>query len=130
MPRPTTVAPSNPGFPEPEHNLTALAICKQFARISGFTWAGDLAPREALALLKRPIVPALAYMLMGDLGWLAQVRCSPALTHLTALSRQFEPGGAEGVTAQSLSPNKRKQVSEDKSFLSLPKHWNRHSCLD
>jgi multimeric flavodoxin WrbA len=34
---------SNCGFPEPEHNATALAICENFARQAGFDWAGSLA---------------------------------------------------------------------------------------
>jgi len=34
---------SNCGFPEPDHNATALAICANFARLTGFEWAGSLA---------------------------------------------------------------------------------------
>jgi hypothetical protein len=34
---------SNCGFPEAEHNNTALAIYEQFARATGFEWAGGLA---------------------------------------------------------------------------------------
>jgi multimeric flavodoxin WrbA len=34
---------ANCGFPEASHNDTALAICSQFARQSGFGWAGGLA---------------------------------------------------------------------------------------
>ena len=34
---------SNCGFPEPDHNTTALAICKNFARLTHFDWAGSLA---------------------------------------------------------------------------------------
>ncbi|HUH96087.1 MAG TPA: NAD(P)H-dependent oxidoreductase, partial [Anaerolineales bacterium] len=34
---------SNCGFPEPDHNATALAICANFARLKGFQWAGSLA---------------------------------------------------------------------------------------
>ncbi|RPI96091.1 MAG: NAD(P)H dehydrogenase [Chloroflexi bacterium] len=34
---------SNCGFPEPHHNVTALAICADFARQAGFGWAGSLA---------------------------------------------------------------------------------------
>ena len=32
----------NCGFPEPDHNNTALAICRQFAKEVGFNWAGGL----------------------------------------------------------------------------------------
>jgi NAD(P)H-dependent FMN reductase len=34
---------ANSGFPEPEHNAAALAICATFARQTGMTWAGGLA---------------------------------------------------------------------------------------
>ena len=34
---------ANSGFPEAQHNATALAICETFARQTGFTWAGSLA---------------------------------------------------------------------------------------
>lgn len=37
------LAIANCGFPEAAHNATALAICAQFARQSGFGWAGGLA---------------------------------------------------------------------------------------
>ncbi|HUI87266.1 MAG TPA: NAD(P)H-dependent oxidoreductase [Anaerolineales bacterium] len=33
----------NCGFPEPNQNATALAICENFARLSEFQWAGSLA---------------------------------------------------------------------------------------
>lgn len=32
----------NCGFPEADHNATALAICSEFARQTGFAWAGSL----------------------------------------------------------------------------------------
>jgi multimeric flavodoxin WrbA len=34
---------ANCGFPEAAHNATALAICAEFARQTGFAWAGELA---------------------------------------------------------------------------------------
>ena len=34
---------ANCGFPEPDHNATALAICENFARLADFGWAGSLA---------------------------------------------------------------------------------------
>jgi hypothetical protein len=34
---------ANCGFPEPNHNATALAICETFARLTDFSWAGSLA---------------------------------------------------------------------------------------
>jgi len=41
-------------------------------------------PAEAIALMARPFIPASAYMLMGDLGWLMQARRNRALTRLSA----------------------------------------------
>ncbi len=41
--RRTLAALINSGFPEAKHNLTALAIYRQFARQSGLDWAGGLA---------------------------------------------------------------------------------------
>ena len=121
--RPLFLAIANCGFPEAQHNATALAICRQFADEAGFAWAGGLAlgeggaisgrslaevggmahnvvaaldlaaaalaagepvPTEAVALMARPFIPASAYMLMGDLGWLMQARRNRALTRLAA----------------------------------------------
>ena len=43
-PRPASfLAIANCGFPEAQHNTTALAICQQFTGEAGFTWAGGLA---------------------------------------------------------------------------------------
>lgn len=44
------VAISNNGFPEAHHNAIALAICQQFARATGLTWAGGLAMGAGEAL--------------------------------------------------------------------------------
>jgi hypothetical protein len=46
--------------------------------------AGRPAPDEAVALMARPFIPATAYMLVGDLGWLLQARQNRALTRLGA----------------------------------------------
>jgi len=45
---------------------------------------GEPVPAEAIALMARPFIPASAYMLMGDLGWLMQARRNRALTRLSA----------------------------------------------
>lgn len=117
------VAIANCGFPESQHNATALAICEQFAMETGFDWAGGLAigaggaiggrplteaggllrqviaaldeiaaalaqgnpaPPDAVDRLGRPFLPKLAYMLMGDLGWLGEARRYHTLTKLQA----------------------------------------------
>jgi hypothetical protein len=40
---PQLTAIVNCGFPEAAHNQTALAICRNFARLAGFEWGGGLA---------------------------------------------------------------------------------------
>ena len=125
------LAIANCGFPEVQHNETALAICEQFAAEAGLRWAGGLAlgeggaisgqplakaggmvhnvvaaldlaaaalaegkpvPAEAIALMARPFIPARAYMLMGDVGWLAQARRNRVLTRLRARPfKQVQP---------------------------------------
>ena len=45
----------NCGFPEVEHNATALDICHQFAREAGFEWAGGLALGGGGAINGRPL---------------------------------------------------------------------------
>jgi multimeric flavodoxin WrbA len=42
-PQPLFAAIANCGFPEQNHNATALAICANFARLANFQWAGSLA---------------------------------------------------------------------------------------
>jgi multimeric flavodoxin WrbA len=43
LPRQRLMAIVNSGFPETHQNSLALAICREFAAQSGFTWAGGLA---------------------------------------------------------------------------------------
>lgn len=49
------LAISNSGFPEAQHNDTALAICRQFAREAGFEWAGGLALGGGATLNGQPL---------------------------------------------------------------------------
>lgn len=52
------LAIANCGFPEAQHNTTALAICQQFANVAGFTWAGGLALGAGGAINGRPLAQA------------------------------------------------------------------------
>jgi hypothetical protein len=45
---------------------------------------GKPAPEDAVALMARPFIPARAYTLMGNFGWLMQARQHRALTRLAA----------------------------------------------
>jgi len=45
----------NCGFPEAHHNDTALAICRRFAKETGFQWAGGLALGGGEAINGRPL---------------------------------------------------------------------------
>jgi hypothetical protein len=58
-PTPTAfLAIANCGFPEAQHNTTALAICQQFAEVAGFRWAGGLALGEGGAINGQPLAQA------------------------------------------------------------------------
>jgi hypothetical protein len=52
------MAIANCGFPEANQNDTALAICRQFARESGFEWAGGLALGGGEAINGQPLPKA------------------------------------------------------------------------
>jgi multimeric flavodoxin WrbA len=52
------LAIANCGFPEAQHNDTALAICQQFAGQAGFHWAGGLALGAGGAINGRPLAQA------------------------------------------------------------------------
>ena len=49
------VAIVNSGFPEAQHNNTALNVCRIFAKQVGFTWAGELAMGGGGMISGRPI---------------------------------------------------------------------------
>jgi hypothetical protein len=49
------VAIANCGFPEAQHNDTALAICQRFATETGFEWAGGLSLGGGQAINGRPL---------------------------------------------------------------------------
>lgn len=45
----------NSGFPEAHHNNLALAICRRFARETGFVWAGGMALGAGEAIKGKPL---------------------------------------------------------------------------
>lgn len=49
------VAIANCGLPEPQHNDSALAICRRFALETGFVWAGGLSLGGGAAIDGRPL---------------------------------------------------------------------------
>lgn len=51
----TLVCLVNCGYPEPSHNDTAIAICRQFAREAGFKWAGGLSLGGGEAINGQPL---------------------------------------------------------------------------
>lgn len=61
------------------HNVVA-ALDRAAAALAG----GEPVPEEAATVMARPFIPALVYMLMGNLGWLMQARRNRALTRLAA----------------------------------------------
>ena len=49
------VAIANSGFPEANHNIIALAVCRIFAKQVGFTWLGGLAMGGGGMISGRPL---------------------------------------------------------------------------
>lgn len=47
---------ANCGFPEAQHNMTALRICELFAGHAGFEWAGSLALGGGEAIAGKPLI--------------------------------------------------------------------------
>jgi hypothetical protein len=72
------------GRPLEEVSGMARNVVSALDMVAGALAAGRPAPEEAIALMARPFIPATAYMLMGDLGWLMQARQNRALTRLGA----------------------------------------------
>jgi hypothetical protein len=52
----------NGGFPEPSQSATALKIYQQFAKESGFIWAGGLAYASGEAGIRRKPIESLGFM--------------------------------------------------------------------
>jgi multimeric flavodoxin WrbA len=89
---------ANCGFPEAQHNDTALAICETFARQNGFQWAGALSLGAGEGLVhgnplqdaKGPAIPIKKALEMAAEG-LADGRPIPQ-TAVALMSRAFVPG--------------------------------------
>ncbi len=63
----------NNGFPEPHQNDTAVAICRQFAKQTGFDWAGSLVLGGGEAINGKPLkeVKAMARNIIKSLDMAA-----------------------------------------------------------
>jgi hypothetical protein len=72
------VAVANCGFPEAQHNETALAICRRFAREARFEWVGGLSLGGGQALHGRALiaVPSMARNAMTALEMTAEALVS------------------------------------------------------
>jgi hypothetical protein len=93
------LAIANCGFPEAQHNATALAICRQFADEAGFAWAGGLALGEGGAISGRPLAKAggMAHNVLAALDLaaaaLAEGEAAPAEA-AALMARPFIPARA------------------------------------
>jgi hypothetical protein len=93
------LAIANCGFPEAAHNVTALAICRQFADEAGFAWAGGLALGEGGALSGAPLAErsGMAHNVVAALDLAAEALAAgePAPEDAVALmARPFLPVSA------------------------------------
>jgi len=90
------MAISNCGFPEAHHNQIALAIYQQFARETGFEWAGGLALGAGEALRGKPLAQS------G--GMARNVTAALDLAAAALAKRQAAPAEAVELMAKSLMP--------------------------
>ncbi len=88
---PPLVAIVNSGFPETHQNSVALAICREFAAQSGFTWAGGLALGAGGMIGGQPLTGAK--------------RSGPPVQHVIAALEMTAAALAEGrpVPAEAVS---------------------------
>jgi Flavodoxin-like fold len=72
------------GRPLAEVSGMARNVVSALDMVAAALAAGRPVPEEAIALMARPFIPALAYMLLGDLGWLMRAGQNRVLTRLGA----------------------------------------------
>ena len=91
------MAISNCGFPEAEHNETALAICRRFAGEAGFVWAGGLALGGGGAIGGKPLES------LG--GMVRKIRKSLDLAAAALAQGKAVPQEAVNLMARPLVPS-------------------------
>lgn len=91
------VAIANCGFPEAQHNDTALAICREFARQAHMRWLGGLALGQGGAIAGRPL---------AEVGRMARnVMRALDLTASALAQGQPVPAEAVALMAKPLMPS-------------------------
>jgi len=95
--RPLFTAIANSGFPEAQHNATALAICATFVRQAGFEWAGSL------ALGGGEMVGGVSLVEGG--GKTARIRKALDIAAGALVKGQAVPKEAQDVLAKPLMPH-------------------------
>jgi len=88
---------ANSGFPEAQHNATALAICATFSRQAGFEWAGSL------ALGGGEMVGGVSLVEGG--GKTARIRKALDIAAAALVKGQAVPKEAQDVLAKPLMPH-------------------------
>jgi hypothetical protein len=92
------VAMVNCGFPEVEHTLVALDICRVFARQAGFVWAGGLGLGGGEAIGGRPL---------EDVGGMTRhVRRGLDLAAEALLADRVIPEEAQALLARPMIPSR------------------------
>jgi multimeric flavodoxin WrbA len=85
------------GFPEVRHNYTALAVCREFARDSGYVWAGGLALGGGHGLVQSKSLESLG-------GRADHVRKALDLTAAAVAGGRPVPGEAAALMARPFVP--------------------------
>lgn len=115
---PRFVALLNCGFVEPKHNAVAERICRRFASHARFEWYGAISlgcagmPRRRIAraleiaadalkkgfpvppqvkrLTRRPVVPRLVYVIVGNIAWRRTARKKHSLGKWDLLAQPYK----------------------------------------
>lgn len=103
------LAIANCGFPEAQHNNTALAICEQFAAAAGLRWAGGLALGAGGAIHGQPLAEA-GGMVRNVVDSLDQVAAALAAGEAT-------PAEATVIMAQPFIPTRAYVLLGDLGWL-------------
>jgi multimeric flavodoxin WrbA len=102
-PRPQRlVAIANNGFPEPHHNLLALAVCRRFAEVSGLDWSGGLAVGGGEALSGGQPLPELTRRVLPPVGYL--MRALDLAAGALAVGQGVPPGAARLLARNPIYP--------------------------
>jgi len=111
----------NCGFPESQHNNTAISICRCFAGEANFEWAGGLALGGGEAISGRPLLKVK--------GMARNVIKSLELAAIGLAAGKSIPAEAIDLMAKPLIPGRLYTIIGNVGWRRRAKKHNAHKCL-